>query len=346
MNFRIANFNVENLIEPDTRYYDRLILTQDEYDAKANWIASVLNRVKPDIVGVQEVWSKEALADTLGRCFHFADGASISAPGASRAENVKGRVAQRPRVALVSKHPISNQQSIQNFPEGCKIEIPLRIDGNAIRNVPVIIDQFQRPVLKATVQVNGLEILVFVAHLKSKGPIIAPDEDGNDPFTAAIGLARATIVRAAEAAALRHVILSEMSETRKPVIVLADLNDTPDAASTQIVCGTHPDKESDWKERQVLWDTVLYPTFRIASERSSSIHTHIFNGERDILDHILVSEEFYSRNRNRVGTVVRHGVINEHLRDDEDIAIPKGASDHGIPWAEISLTPHQPYTKA
>jgi predicted extracellular nuclease len=94
MNLRIANFNVENLILPDIRYYDRMIFTQEEYDAKANWIASVINRVKPDIIGVQELWTTEALEDVVSRSFHFANGAHIAAPGASVDENVKGRCAR------------------------------------------------------------------------------------------------------------------------------------------------------------------------------------------------------------------------------------------------------------
>ncbi len=346
MNFRIANFNVENLILPDIRYYDRMIFTQDEYDAKANWIASVINRVKPDIIGVQELWTREALEDVVSRSFHFAKGAHVVAPGATVDENVKGRLAQRPRLGLVSRFPISDEVAIAEFPSSLKIQVPLRVSNGTIREVPVAIDQFQRPVLRARVHIDGLDILAFVAHLKSKGPIIASGEDGDDPFTYAVGLARATILRAAEAVALRHVILEALSKSRTPVIVLADLNDTPDAASTQIVCGASPHAKSDWEEKKTLWDTVLYPTFRIAAERSSSIHTHIYNGDRDILDHILVSEEFYSRNRHRIGTVVRHSVVNDHLHDDESVPKPRGSSDHGIPWAEISLSPGGRYTKA
>lgn len=346
MNFRIANFNVENLILPDIRYYDRMIFTQEEYDAKANWIASVLNRVKPDIVGVQELWTTEALEEVVSRSHHFAKGAYVVAPGASSDENVKGRLAQRPRLGLVSRFPISDETTFAEFPMSLKLSVPLRVSNGTVREVPVAIDRFQRPVLRARVHVDGLDILVFVAHLKSKGPIITTPEDGDDPFTYAIGLARATILRAAEATALRHLILEALSRSRTPVIVLADLNDTPDAASTQIVCGESPHAKSDWEEKKTLWDTVLYPTFRIAAERSSSIHTHIYNGDRDILDHILVSEEFYSRNRHRIGTVVRHGVVNEHLRDDDAAPKPRGSSDHGIPWAEISLTTGGRNTKA
>lgn len=344
MRFRVASFNVENLILPDVRYYDRLKDTRDQYETKANWIASVLNRAKPDIVGVQEVWFEEALADVMKRSFHFAGNANVVAPGATRAENLTGHVAKRPRLGLISRFPIKAVSSTIAFPATVDLTVPLRVDGGIISQVPVGVTQFQRPVLRAVVDVNGVDLTVYVAHLKSKGPLIREGEDGDDPFAASLGQARATIVRAAEAAALRHLILADLKETKKPVVVLGDLNDTPDAASTQTVRGPTPHKDMDGDEKKALWDVILYSTFRIALERSAQIHTHIHDGERDILDHILVSEEFYGRNRERIADVLRHEVINDHLRDDRDDQSPPGASDHGIPIAEIGTIPNAPYT--
>ncbi|MFM9862360.1 MAG: endonuclease/exonuclease/phosphatase family protein [Micropepsaceae bacterium] len=344
MRFRVASFNVENLILPDVRYYDRGLDTREVYDAKVNWIASILNRAKPDIVGVQEVWFEEALADAAKRTFHFAGGVNVAAPGATRADNLNGTVAKRPRVGLLSRFPIKAVSSVMAFPASIDLTIPLRVDGGVIKQLPVGVPQFQRPVLRAVLDVNGLELIVYVTHLKSKGPLIREGEDGDDPFVVALGQARAAMVRAAEAAALRHLILADLNATRKPVIVLGDLNDTPDAASTQIVRGLMPKPNMDGEEKRARWDVLLYSTYRIALERSPTIHTHIYDGERDILDHILVSEEFYSRNRSRIGDVVRHDVINDHLRDGPDDRPPPGASDHGVPVAEIALVPLAPYT--
>lgn len=344
MRFRIASFNVENLILSDVRYYDRMIDTREQYDTKVNWIASILNRAKPDIVGIQEVWFDEALIDAAKRSFHFAAGVNVVALGATRAENFDGKMAKRPRVGLISRFPVKAASSTTAFPASVDLTIPLRVDGGAIAQVPVVVQQFQRPVLRAVLDVNGLDLIVYVVHLKSKGPLIREGEDGDDPFAAALGQARATMVRAGEAAALRHLILADLKATKRPVIVLGDLNDTPDAASTQIVRGLMPKKDMDGREKKALWDVILYSTFRIAQERSPTIHTHIHDGERDILDHILVSEEFYSRNRNRIGQVVRHEVINDHLRDSPDDRPPPGASDHGVPIAEIELLQTSPYT--
>ena len=337
MRFRVASFNVENLILPDVRYYDRLKDTREQYEAKVNWTASVLNRAKADIVGVQEVWFEEALQDVAKRCFAYAGGVQVVAPGATRAENMNGAVAKRPRLGLISKFPVKSTSVTVAFPPSVNLTIPLRVDGGIIEAVPVAIRQFQRPILRAVVDIGGLDVVVYVAHLKSKGPLIREGEDGDDPFAASLGQARATMVRAAEAAALRHLILADLKNSRCPTIVLGDLNDTPDSASTQTVRGPAPHKDMDRDEKTALWDVILYSTFRIAFERSAQIHTHIHDGERDILDHILVSEEFYSRNRSRIGEVLRHEVINDHLTDIDERPRPPGSSDHGVPIAEIRL---------
>ncbi|MCE9522304.1 MAG: endonuclease/exonuclease/phosphatase family protein, partial [Alphaproteobacteria bacterium] len=271
------------------------------------------------------------------RSANFKAGVNIASPGANPADNLTGHVAKRPRLGLLSKFTIATAATIALFPPTVDLTIPLRIDGGAIQRVPIGIRQFQRPVLRAEIDIDGLALIVYVAHLKSKGPLIAEGEDGDDPFKASLGQARATVVRAAEAAALRHIILADLRDSRKPAIVLGDLNDTPDSASTQTVRGPSPHRDMNHEEKRALWDVTLYSSFRIAAARSATIHTHIHDGERDILDHILVSEEFYSRNPARIGEVLRHDVINDHLRDDDRTPKTPGASDHGIPVIEINL---------
>jgi endonuclease/exonuclease/phosphatase family metal-dependent hydrolase len=312
MNFRIASFNVENLILPGLHYYERFDITPEAYAVKANWIASILDRARADIIGLQEVWLDEAIQDAVSRSTFLAKGTVVVAPGTSRAENVQGRVAKRPRVGLISRYPVKSVLSIPAFPATMNLTIPLRAEAGKVVAVPIGIGHFQRAVLKAVIDVGGTDIVVFVAHLKSKGPMIADGEDGRDPFLASLGQARATMVRAAEAAALRHLILEEVRDTRTPVIVLGDLNDTPESASTQIVCGPAVHAEMNHAELVPVWDVALYSSHKIAFERAPNGHTHVFAGERDILDHILLSNEFYPRNRARIGDVISHEVLNQH----------------------------------
>ena len=64
--FSVATFNLYNLqvagrsMNPGQRPW-----TQTEYDAKLAWIAGQLRLLEPDIVGVQELWHRQALFDVL-----------------------------------------------------------------------------------------------------------------------------------------------------------------------------------------------------------------------------------------------------------------------------------------
>ena len=150
MRFRIASFNVENLVLPDVRYYDRYPETREQYDTKVNWIAATLTRAKADIVGIQEVWFDEVLSDAVKRSVHFAGGANVIAPGASRLDNLTGDLAKRPRLGLISRFPIMSATTTVEFPASVDLTIPLRTNAG-ISHVPIAVPVFQRPVrLKPT----------------------------------------------------------------------------------------------------------------------------------------------------------------------------------------------------
>jgi len=163
--------------------------------------------------------------------------------------------------------------------------------------------QFSRPVLKAEVvldEASGVTATLFVVHLKSERPISNPDIDEHDPREEALGKARALIRRAAEATAPRLLVLDEVVGNRKPVIVLGDLNDGVHAVTTDVVMGATPTRF--WPGTPALrqyWDRALHSAHEIVSQQIGRdvSYPHIFGGRYDNLDHILVSQEFYGRNR-------------------------------------------------
>jgi predicted extracellular nuclease len=57
VNFRIASFNVLNLVRPGVRYYELPVFTEEEHEQKINWIAQMLEHAQSDIVGFQEIFS-------------------------------------------------------------------------------------------------------------------------------------------------------------------------------------------------------------------------------------------------------------------------------------------------
>ena len=330
MDVKVGTFNVLNLAREGERYYpDEKPYTAREYDEKARWIAGQLDRMKADLVGFQEVFHEEALLDACDRSGRFADG-TVVAPGADGASG--------PRLGLASRLPIDEPvTTITDFPAG----MTAQADGLAL---PV--GTFSRPVLRARVVLDptsGRTATVFVAHLKSKRPIRDPQAPEHDPREEALGKARALIRRAAEAAALRFLVLHETTGSAQPVIVLGDLNDAARAVTTDIIMGDSPSRfwPKDPEDRKAYWDRLLYSAYELTVRRTGRdvSYTHIFNGHYENLDHILVSQEFYERNPQRIAEVVNLRYFNDHLFDSQlsNDRHDRIASDHAQLVAEIRL---------
>jgi predicted extracellular nuclease len=217
----------------------------------------------------------------------------------------------------------------------------VEVDGLAL---PV--GTFSRPILRTRVVLDpeqGTTSTVFVAHLKSKRPIRDPQAPEHDPREEALGKARALIRRAAEAAALRFLVLQEITGSAQPVIVLGDLNDAARAVTTDIIMGDSPSRfwPKDPEDRKAYWDRLLYSAYELTVRRTGRdvSYTHIFNGHYENLDHILVSQEFYERNPQRIAEVMNLRYFNDHLFDSQlsNDRHDRIASDHAQLVAEIRL---------
>ena len=330
MAVKIGTFNVLNLARVDEPYYDdEPAYDADEYEEKAGWVAAQLGRMDAEVVGFQEVFHEDALRDVCTRSGRF-QGGTVVAPGA---DGVSG-----PRVGLASALPlVEPPASITDFPTGL---------DTAVEGLALPVGTFSRPGLRARVVLDAdrdLTATVFVVHLKSKRPIRDPDAPENDAREEALGKARALIRRAAEAVALRFLVLDEVVGNTQPTIVLGDLNDSARAVSTDIIMGDSPSRF--WpptpEEKQEYWDRLLYSTYEINSRQVGRdiSYTHIFNGRYDNLDHILVSQELYDRNPQRIGEVATLRYFNDHLFDSQlsDDRRDRIVSDHAQLVAEIRL---------
>ena len=189
---------------------------------------------------------------------------------------------------------------------------------------------------------DRIRCTVLVVHLKSKRPMMTRGADYSDPVEWAKGPARSLIRRAAEATALRCILMEKLRDRRYPVIVLGDVNDNHTAVTTELVTGQPPWECWPYQKKVPIWDTLLYQVKDIQARLGYGDHyyTHIHNGHYDSLDHIMVSEEFAPRNRHRIGQVIYVSVYNDHLFDqtllEDEIACWQ--SDHGQVVATIELT--------
>ena len=329
MRIKIGTFNLLNLVEPGVRYYNKKPYRPDEFEEKTAWITRQLARMDADFVGFQEVFHESALKKVIAASGLF-DGGTVGAPGA----NGRG-----PHVGFAtSLKVVGEPQLYEVFPDDLDFSIEVEETGEKI-SIPI--RKFSRPVLEVVVELgNGHTAAVFIAHLKSKRPLVDGDKR-HDPIERAIGKARSLIVRASEAAAFRSLLVQEMQHTKRPVIVLGDLNDAVHAVTTEIVAGTPPWRRMPLDVKKPIWDVLLYSTYDIQARNSyrKVSYSHIHNGHYDTLDHILVSEEFYKYNHDRIAEVEYLHFFNDHLVDDtlSHQRRSRIASDHGQVVVTIKL---------
>lgn len=95
-------------------------------------------------------------------------------------------------------------------------------------------------------------------HIQSKSPVC--DEcNRHEAKISVVGHAKALIQRAAEAAALRHLVVDELqAHPKRPVVLLGDLNDTTHSVPMEMITGSQPWMSLDEKERKKVWETYLW----------------------------------------------------------------------------------------
>jgi endonuclease/exonuclease/phosphatase family metal-dependent hydrolase len=296
---RIATINCLNLALAGRRTYEGFApYTPDEYIAKTQWLATLLDRLAADFVLVQEVFHEQALSDVVrqtasrGRAFGFA------APLADE-NNTK------PRLGLVWRQPWQPRiESIADLPPGCAVPVPERGEHT----------QFSRPLLRAAVPLSsGTPLTLLNVHLKSRRPEFVDGERSDDPCAEARAQLRSLIIRGAEAAALRRLVVESTHRSRAPLVVAGDFNDAPGAVTTQIVADT------SWKpEDRPQRDCMLFDAFdvvrRLGPGRGRDVaYTVLHGGEPERIDHVLVSEEFVAQSKHAIGHVAAVEVLADHL---------------------------------
>ena len=326
MHFNVGTFNLFNLVLPETLYYEDRQYSTEEFQKKTEWIRHQIEAMDSNIIGFQEIFHKDALYKTLeGTAFKKSH---IFIPGDNGPD---------PMVGLATTFELDGEAiSIPQIPSHILEKIPdeTNIEG-----------RFSRPILKARLRLtDSISMTVFVCHLKSKRPIFLDSEDESDFFTRSLGEIRALRRRAVEACALRHLISEEMINNDQPLIVLGDFNDTTHSVTTDLIMGPTPLKYFPIEQKQTYWDRALYSAADIVSQKSyrKEWFSHIHHGRLDLLDHILVSQEFFHRNPKRIGNVKNLRCLTDHLRDNTLTRerVPIWKSDHAQVVATLSIKRH------
>lgn len=299
---RIGTWNLENLARPGSA--EGAPDDQAAYDAKLGTLAATISDLAPDVLAVQEVLDPLALADLvdlLGGTWHTA----LADP------DQRGI-----RVGILSRTALTSLEQVRDFPDRLR---PVQVD-----DLGTTIDTLGRPGLRARVHAGGREIDVVSVHLKSKllsypGGRFQPRDEGERARYAVYALHR----RAAEAAGIRAAATTLLGQGAA-LVVAGDLNDEPQAATTQILQGPpgsevgtggfdHPDSG----DAQRLWNTAA---FIPEGERWS----RVYRGRRELIDHVFVSHALV---RSVVGATTGGEPVTS-IGDRPEVRRNAPASDH------------------
>jgi endonuclease/exonuclease/phosphatase family metal-dependent hydrolase len=282
--FKVTTWNLENLFRPEPAA-DPLA-----YDQKLQQLAAVILKLAPDVLAMQEVGSPEALADLQAALQDQYPHQAISSFPDHRGI----------RVGYLSKLPIDQPLDLHDFPKTGLASVP-GIDPQS--NPPNTVTQLSRGALQISVTPKpGFTLHLINAHLKSKllsypsqgkRSRFAPKDENERAIIAGFALLK----RTAEAIAIRvqaNQLLEDNAEAA--LIVLGDLNDGPDAATTQILYGPGGSQpgSAGFDRADAGDDTRLFNLDAlIPADRR---YSRIYQGSKELIDHILVSKELLPGN--------------------------------------------------
>ncbi|MEZ0447990.1 endonuclease/exonuclease/phosphatase family protein [Cellulomonas sp. ICMP 17802] len=311
---RIGTWNLENLFLPGGAAGP---VTAADYEEKLASLAAVIVAMAPDVLGVQEVGdvtALEDLADRAGGAWHL-ETADPDTRGI--------------RVGFLSRLPLTHVQEWRRF--------PTRLRAIHVDDTGPAMSAMGRPALQVRVHVGGHPVDVITCHLKSKlltfpGERFSTDDEGERARFASYALTR----RAAEAVTVRAAATRRLGDEGSAVVVLGDLNDEPEAATTQILqgptgseIGTGGFDAPDKGDRQRLWNLAA----RIPQAQRFSRE---YRGRRELIDHIFVSHVLVGLVPDGAVTTNDAGPVPS-ITDDPNARRGKPGSDHRPVLATIGL---------
>ncbi len=301
----VMTWNVENLFLPDPR-------AQGERDAafhrKILDLAALIDRERPDVLALQEVGGEDALA-VLQKALN------VPMPHALCGEP-DGRGS---RVAFLTRLPITDAADIVSYP---RLIRPVQARDELFDDVRTaedesLCEEMSRGALEVTVDADGMAVTLVNVHFKSKlpsyprrqglvqGSPFEPKDEGERCRYAAYAMYR----RTAEAVTIRECVNEILAPAggsfepqdglgrEKAVIVCGTLNDTPDAASTQILqgpagceLGSVMPSGGDRGDGYRLWNLAPLLNRGPAGEPPAEPPcTRVFRGRGELIDHVLAS---------------------------------------------------------
>lgn len=299
-----ATANLFNFVAPPDAYYDfENIYSVKDWQDKLAWTQNQIEKLEPDIIGLQEVFSiDEAKAFFMSIGYpHFV---TVDTP------HVEGDyIYSRPVVAIASRLPLVNVKPVMFDTQSL---IPF-----GVKEEP----EFSRiPVYAEAIHPTLGHIAIYVVHLKSQRPADAENKEESSPI---IARWLSTQQRGWEAAMLRETMQKQYRMNPIPTVLMGDMNQPVAPLSVNsILIESFSDSVTELQLRDG-WDLQINPISPIRP----ATHYHFSQG--NVLDYILLSQEFDVHSDLSIGEVVDYQVFDGHLINpsfDKD----KNASDHAF----------------
>ena len=363
-----ATVNLYNLQRPGEKMYaTSRPYTEEEYRAKLAWKGALLRRLDADVIAFQELWSREALEDLFDAAglradYAFAfikddpwDGIAVAAAvrkpwtieGATRHKNFPaGFVLKKRRRTMAEIQASPTKADTEPLASKDLDADPDFLPSHEDDALDVGITQFSRSPLQVTVGFGGARrpavpwIEVFCTHLKSKLSTRLDIEEWKDPkmrpHQEALGAAISLIRRVSEAAALRIILDGVMRGTDHPAVVLGDLNDGQYSTTLAVLSGQPSFRLFAASRAGRRSDTGLYTGVAMQQLRSLGdvYYTYEHRNVREVIDHVLVSEQFYEASEKRLWSFREMRILNDHIDQ-----VSRETTDHGVVRAAFDWNP-------
>jgi endonuclease/exonuclease/phosphatase family metal-dependent hydrolase len=334
--FTVMTWNLENFERPAANAPEA---ARERYSGKLRQISELITGAGPDLVGVQEVLAgHDDLAPEV-----FNDLLAALGPGWN------GCLCQRPddrgiRVGWLSTGQLTGPADVAAYPHG--------VPATTVDDQGTPITATKRGALAVTyTRADGLTVHALTAHLKSK-LLTFPGHDPQHPRfdtrdegeRARFGL-YALDQRAAEAATVRAWATDQLQGQgqQRHVLVCGDLNDTPQAATTQLLLGppgselgTGGFNRPDVGDGNRLWNLApKMPAGDPVTGEGAANWSRINNGVKELIDQVLVSHRLVQA-LDSTESLPLDG-IKSVTADPASLADMKAPSDHRPVIARFNL---------
>ena len=320
MKIKLATFNLYQFVKPPYSWYTKKEkFTEQQWLEKTTWIKSQILKMDCDIIGFQEVFSKDALESLVKELgFNYFETVDVA--------KLYKKTYISTTVAIASKYPITKMQRVK-----------VHIESLKKHNFTTPFT-FARVPIKATITLpNETELVVYVTHLKSNRDNefeykFKKEHDLNhkiESVAKALKGTKSTSLqqRLCEASSLFFNIKRVKN---KPIVFLCDFNDK-EFSLTIDALSNHKYHDEKSEEDLLLYDASYHYKEVVANPHPEAKEpqrkaTSYFLGKGNVLDYIFISNHF---------EVTNYTILDEHLHQHGIDLLLK--SDHAQVVCELSF---------